>query len=148
MIRTTLTAGAVAASMLMVLSIATPAMAQGPTPSMADSATKSTELGAITVTAPRIAYKQVRRVAGSVIPKEITLIQKTVQVSYGDLDLMRTSDRYVLEERVGRAAHGVCNDLANEAPDGEPDTAICALRAAKDAMAQLKLDNPAVAFQP
>lgn len=148
MISTTFTTGAIAASMLMALSIATPAMAQGPTPSMAESSTKSTELGAITVTAPRIVYKQSRRVAGSVIPKEITLIQKTVQVSYGDLDLMRASDRYVLEDRVSRAAHGVCNDLTREVPDGEPDTVICARRATKDAMAQLKLDNPAVAFTP
>lgn len=148
MISKTFTTGAVAASMLVALSIAIPAMAQGQTQSMAESSTKSTELGAITVTAPRIAYKQVRRVAGSVIPKEITLIQKTVQVSYDDLDLMRASDRYVLEERLGRAAYGVCNDLAREVPDGEPDTAICARRAAKDALAQLKLDNPAVAFQP
>jgi UrcA family protein len=148
MISKTFTTGAVAASMLMVLSIATPAMAQGQTRSMDESQTKSTELGAITVVAPRIAYKEVRRVRGSVIPKEITLIKKTVQVSYADLDLRRTSDLYTLEDRVGKAAAGVCQDLAHEVPDGEPDTAICERRAIKDAMAQLRLDHPTVAFRP
>jgi UrcA family protein len=134
--------------MLIALSIAAPTMAQGPAKSTPESPTKSTELGAITVVAPRIAYKQVRREGGSVIPKEVMLIQKTMDVRYGDLDLMRSSDRYVLEDRVARAAHGICEDLAREVPDGEPDSAICARRAAKDAMAQLRLDHPAVAFRP
>jgi len=137
MISSTLKTGVVAAALI---ALATPAMAEGPT--------KSTELGAITVVAPRIAYKQVRREGGSVIPKEITLIQKTAQVSYADLDLRRTSDLYTLEDRVGKAAAGVCQDLAREVPDGEPDTAICERRAVKDAMAQLRLDHPAVAFRP
>jgi len=136
MISSTLKTGVVAA----LIALATPAMAEGPT--------KSTELGAITVVAPRITYQQVRRVGGSVIPKEITLIQKTTEVKYGDLDLAQKTDRHELEDRIASAANGVCEELAREFPDGEPDTTICARRAANDAMAQLRLDRPAVAFRP
>jgi UrcA family protein len=134
--------------MLLALLVAAPASAQGPTKNMAQSPTKSTELGAITVVAPRIVYRETRRVGGSVIPKEITLIQKTVEVTYNDLDLKRSSDVYVLEDRIARAAHGVCEDLAREVPDGEPDSAICARRASKDAITQVRLEHPAVAASP
>ena len=138
MISSTLITGAVAAAMLVALSA--PTMAQGPT--------KSTELDAITVQAPRIVHKEVRREGGSVIPKEVTLIQKSVDVSYVDLDLMRSADRYELEDRIASVANGICNELARDFPDGEPEAAACARRAFKDAMAQLRLDHPAVAFQP
>jgi UrcA family protein len=148
MTSTTIKTGAVAAAVLMALTIATPAMAQGQARSAPEDSNRATELGAITVVAPRIVYKEVRRVKGSVIPKEITMIQKTVEVRYSDLDLMRPTDQYVLEERVGRAAQGVCEQLATEVPDGEPDTAICARHAIRDAMAQIRAEHPTMASAP
>ena len=96
------------------------------------------ELETITVVAPRITYKEVRRTGGSVIPKEITITKKTALVSYADLNLSRTADLYVLEERIDKAAAQVCRELAQEVPDGEPDVAICADRAASDAMAHVR----------
>lgn len=95
------------------------------------------ELEAITVVAPRITY-QVRRTGGSVIPKEITVAKKTAVVSYADLNLSRTADLYTLEDRIDKAAAQVCDDLAREFPDGEPNTAVCTRRAADDAMAHLR----------
>jgi UrcA family protein len=96
------------------------------------------ELETITVVAPRITYKEVRRTGGSVIPKEITVTKKTALVSYDDLNLSRTTDLYVLEDRIEKAAAQVCRDLAHELPDGEPDVALCADRAASDAMAHVR----------
>ena len=53
-----------------------------------------------------------------------------------------------LEDRIASAPNGICNELSRDYPDGEPEAAACARRAFKDAMAQVKLNHPAVAFQP
>ncbi|MDK0767100.1 UrcA family protein, partial [Clostridium perfringens] len=81
-------------------STASPALAQAPT-----------ELGTITVMAPRITY-QVRRERGSAIPMMQTIVQKSAIVRYGDLDLTRSADLYALEGRIGEAAAQVCGELA------------------------------------
>ncbi|WP_310061165.1 UrcA family protein [Lysobacter niastensis] len=91
--------------------------------------------------------RQARR--GSAVPKEITVAEKKAQVSYSDLDLTRTADLYALEDRVGKAAAQVCDELAQEFPDGEPAVSVCTRRATDDAMAQLRrLGRATVAAKP
>jgi UrcA family protein len=96
------------------------------------------EIETIVVVAPRITYKEVRPKDGSVIPKEVTITKKSALVSYADLNLSRTADLYVLEDRINKAAAQVCRELAQETPEGEPDIAVCTDRAAHDAMAHLR----------
>lgn len=98
---------------------------------------RPTDIGTITVVAPRITY-EVRRTGGSVVPKEITVAKRTALVSYADLNLNRTSDLYILEDRIDKAAAEICADLARELPDGEPNSAVCARRATEDAMAHVR----------
>ena len=129
MASTTFKTGAVPVALLLALSAAIPAIAQ--------TKATSTELDTVTVVAPRITY-QVKRESGSVIPQEITVAEKKAQVSYSDLDLTRTADLYALEDRIGKAAARVCDELAQEFPDGEPSAAVCARRATDDAMSQLR----------
>lgn len=129
MASTTFKTGAVPVALLLALSAAIPAIAQ--------TKATSTELDTVTVVAPRITY-QVKREGGSVIPKEITVAEKKAQVSYSDLDLTRTADLYTLEDRIGKAAARVCDELAQEFPEGEPSAAVCTRRATDDAMAQLR----------
>jgi len=95
------------------------------------------ELETITVVAPRITYQE-RRSGGSVLPKEVTIAKRTALVSYADLDLSRTADLYVLEDRIDKAANQICQQLAKDLPDGEPDVAVCADRAASDAMTHVR----------
>jgi UrcA family protein len=108
------------------LSAGSPALAQAPT-----------ELGTITVMAPRITY-QIRRERGSAIPMMQTIVQKSAMVRYGDLDLTRSADLYTLESRVGEAAAQVCGELAQEFPEGTPNTPTCTRRAIDDAMTQVR----------
>lgn len=107
----------------------------------------TTEIDAVTVVAPRITY-QVKREGGSVIPKEVSIAKKTALVSFADLDLKRTADLYALEDRIGKAAAKVCTELAQEYPDGEPETAVCTRRATEDALAHLRQMTRAVATRP
>lgn len=123
--------GTLAAALLLALA-ATPAIAQTPT------AAPPTELDTVTVVAPRITY-QVRREPGSVIPKQVTVVEKTALVNFGDLDLTRTTDVYTLEQRVAEAADRVCKEIADQVPDGQPSTPVCIRRAIEDAMAQVQL---------
>jgi UrcA family protein len=133
----TLATGVIPAALLIALA-AGPVIAQ----------TKSTELDTVTVVAPRITY-HAKREAGSVVPKEITVAEKKAQVSYSDLDLTKTADLYALEDRIGKAAARVCDELAQEFPEGEPSAAVCARRATDDAMAQMRqMSRAAVASKP
>ena len=113
-------------ALLMALSTGSAALAQAPT-----------ELGTITVMAPRVTY-QVRRERGSAIPMMLTIVEKSAIVRAGDLDLTRSADLYTLEARVGEAAARVCAELAQEFPDGTPDTPVCTRRAIEDAMTQVR----------
>lgn len=140
MASTTFKTGAVPVALLLALSAAAiPVIAQTKAP--------STELETVTVVAPRITY-QVKREGGSAVPKEIMVAEKKAQVTYSDLDLTRTADLYALEDRIGKAAARVCEELAQEFPDGEPTVSVCARRATDDAMAQLRRVSRAVATKP
>jgi UrcA family protein len=121
--------GAIPMVLLIALSIASPAIAQTPP--------EPKQLETITVVAPRITYK-VKRERGSLAPTEVTVAEKSAKVTLGDLDLTRTADLYVLEDRIGKAAAQVCEDLAQQFPEGEPSVAVCTRRATDDAMAQLR----------
>ena len=118
-------------ALLIAVSAATPAIAQAP------QAQTPSEIDTITVIAPRITY-QVRREGGSVIPSEVSIAEKSALVKFGDLDLTRTADLYTLEERINEAAARVCAELAQQFPDGTPNTEICTRRATDDAMAQVQ----------
>ncbi len=96
-----------------------------------------TELGTVTVMAPRITYT-VKRERGSTIPVEVTVVEQSAQVRFDDLDLTRTTDLYTLEGRVGDAAANICEALAQQYPDGTPSTSTCTRRAIDDAMAQVR----------
>ena len=140
MASTTLRTGAAPVALLLALSAAIPAIAQ--------TKATSTELDTVTVVAPRITY-HVKREGGSAVPKEIMVAEKKAQVSYSDLDLTRTADLYTLEDRIGKAAAKVCDELAQEFPDGEPTAAVCTRRATDDAMAQRRrLGRATVAAKP
>lgn len=117
----------VSVALLMALSATGAAIAQ----------TTPSDLETITVVAPRITY-QIKREGGSVIPKEVTIAEKSAIVTVSDLDLTRTADLYTLEERVAEAAARVCGELAQQFPDGTPNTPVCIRRATDDAMAQVQ----------
>jgi len=119
-------------ALLIALSAASPAIAQAPTKPGA------VELETITVVAPRITY-QVRRERGSAIPKEVTVVEQTALVNFGDLDLTRTADLATLEERISAAATQVCQSVAEQVPEGQPSTPVCTQRAIDDAMAQARM---------
>lgn len=132
MVSRTHATGSLAAALVVALAAAAPAIAQTP------AAPTATELETVTVVAPRITY-QVRRERGSAIPKEVTVVEKTALVNFGDLDLTRTTDVYTLEQRVADAAARVCKEIADQVPDGQPSTPVCVKRAIEDAMAQVQL---------
>jgi UrcA family protein len=96
-------------------------------------------LETVTVVAPRITYDtEVRRrtSGGSALPVEVTEATEVVQIQ--GLDLNRTADLFVLEERVEAAADRVCSGLQRKHPDGEPKMEVCVDRAVEDAMAQVR----------
>lgn len=122
--------GTLSAALVIALSTVGAAVAQTPEPQ---------SLETITVVAPRITYTIRRdRASGSAVPQRIEVAEKTALVSYADLDLARTADLYTLESRVDEAASRVCGELAQQFPEGEPSTAVCARRAADDAMAHVR----------
>lgn len=128
--------GTLPVALLIALATASSAIAQ--TPTTPPAPTEPTELETITVVAPRITY-QVRREGGSAIPKEVTVVEQTALVNFGDLDLTRSADLYTLEERIAEAAGRVCQAVAAQIPDGQPSTPICTQRAIDDAMAQAQM---------
>jgi len=132
MISRTQPTGTVAVALVVALAAASPAIAQTP------AAPSATEIETVTVVAPRITY-QVKRERDSAIPKEVTVVEKTALVNFGDLDLTRTTDVYTLEQRVAEAATRICQEIADQVPDGQPSTPICVRRAIEDAMAQVQL---------
>ena len=121
--------GTLSAALVIALSTAGTAIAQTPT--------EPQSLDTITVVAPRITYT-IRRDRSSAVPQRIEVAEKTALVSYADLDLTRTADLYTLESRVDEAAARVCGELAQQFPDGEPSSGVCARRAADDAMTHVR----------
>lgn len=91
-----------------------------------------TELEAITVMAPRLTYKRER----GYLP--VMLVEKSVRVTAADLDFTRSTDVYVLEDRVRKAAAQLCEELTREYPLGQPDTDACIRRTVNDTMAQVR----------
>lgn len=132
--------GTLSVALLIALATGSSAIAQTPTTPTTPAAptTPTTELETITVVAPRITY-QVRRERGSAIPREVTVVEETALVNFGDLDLTRTADLYTLEQRISEAAARVCQGVAEQVPEGQPSTPICTQRAIDDAMAQAQL---------
>lgn len=94
----------------------------------------------IIVVAPRVTYETDRRVVDrtdrSVLPYRI--IEATETVPVAGLDLSRTRDVFVLEERVEAAAKRVCMQLEQKAPRGEPRMEVCVERAVDDAWEQIR----------
>ncbi len=88
----------------------------------------------IVVVAPRIRQEHDRRVGTS----RVTTISRDIRVDFSDLDLKRTTDLYLLEERVNEAAQEVCEDLAEIFPDAQPSVEVCIRRAVEDAMVQVR----------
>lgn len=132
MVSRTHATGTLAVALVVALAAANPATAQTP------ASPPATEVETVTVVAPRITY-QVKRERGSAIPKEVTVVEKTALVNFGDLDLTRSTDVYTLEQRVADAAARVCKEIADQVPDGQPSTPVCVKRAIEDAMAQVQL---------
>lgn len=98
----------------------------------------TTELETITVVAPRITY-QVRRERGSAVPRQVTVVEQSALVNFGDLDLKRTADLVTLEDRISAAATQVCQAVAEQVPEGQPSVPVCTQRAIDDAMAQARM---------
>ena len=126
----------VLAALTILAATAAPAFAQQRA-TMPEERVTATELEKITVVAPRITYK-VRRERGSAVPQEITVAEKSAVVEFADLDLTRSADLFTLEDRVNDAATKVCNELAEQFPEGEPSSMVCARRASDDAMARVR----------
>lgn len=118
--------GALIAALLIAIPAASSAVAQEPT-----------DISAVTVMAPRVTY-QVTRHRESAIPTRLEIAEKSASVDFGDLDLTRTADLYTLEERVAAAAARLCEELAQQFPDGTPSTSVCTRRATEDAMARVE----------
>lgn len=120
--------GALSVALLMAFSTAT-ATAQEAAPPVA------TELGSITVIAPRITYKFQRDGAAATM---VEVTERSAVVDFTDLDLTRTADLYQLETRIGEAAARVCRELETQYPNGSPSADVCTRRATDDAMAQMQ----------
>lgn len=100
-------------------------------------ANQAEELERITVVAPRFTREREREPGGRMF--EVTTVERSANVDFSDLDLSRTVDMYELEDRVKQAATRVCEELAEQYPDGEPATSVCIERAIADTMAQARL---------
>jgi UrcA family protein len=91
----------------------------------------------ITVVAPRITRERARRGSGSLL--QVESVEQTAVVDFTDLDLGRTADMFVLEDRIREAAAQICEELAQRYPQGQPATSVCVQRAVDDAMADARL---------
>lgn len=87
----------------------------------------------VVVVAPRVTTKREGRVGGT---RALTVDRDEV-VSLDDLDLSRTADVRILEQRISEAARRICEELADEYPFGQPSTPVCIRRAIDDAVAQV-----------
>lgn len=120
-------AAATSAVLLMASIIVPVAEAQSP-----QATAPPAELEAVTVMAPRITYKRER----GYMP--VTIVEKSARVTAADLDFTRSTDIYVLEDRVRKAAAQLCEELTREYPSGQPNTDACIRRAVNDTMAQVR----------
>lgn len=100
-------------------------------------ANEEEESDRITVIAPRITRERVRRAPGSLAYVE--MVESSAMVDYSDLDLGRTADMFVLEQRIREAATRVCEELTEMYPRGQPTTEVCIRRAIEDSMADARL---------
>ncbi len=91
----------------------------------------------ITVVAPRITRERARRGSGSLL--QVESVEQTAVVDFGDLDLGRTADMFMLEDRIREAAAQICEELSERYPQGQPATSVCIQRAVEDAMADARL---------
>lgn len=125
--------GAVTLAAAMTFAPQAEAQAQAP-------ANQTPTIEGVIVVAPRVTYQTERRrydrSDGSVLPYEIT--EATETVSTQGLDLNRTADLFVLEERIETAAKRICNQLQQKYPEGEPTMDVCVNRAVQDAMSQAR----------
>lgn len=87
----------------------------------------------IVVVAPRVTTKREGRVGGT----RALIVDRDEVVSLSDLDLSRTADVRILEQRISEAARRVCEELADEYPFGQPSTPVCIRRAIDDSVAQV-----------
>lgn len=108
-------------------------VASGASAAQAQSAVP--ELKPVTVTAPQIVYRRVfdNRDYGYV--EETSM---SIAVDYGDLDLARVADVRELEGRVSKAATTICEELAEQIPNGRPSPSVCVKRATADALVQVE----------
>lgn len=121
-------AGTIGAAVLLTALCTLPAAdAQSP-----QATAPPTELEAITVMAPRLTYKRER----GYLP--VTIVEKSARVTTADLDFTRSTDIYVLEDRVRKAAVQLCEELTREYPLGQPSTDACVRRTVNDTMAQVR----------
>lgn len=134
--------GILSAALLIAISAASPALAQDaavPDPAAQQPAAQQpTELATVTVMAPRVTYRTTRA-GDSALPTTLEIAEETARVDYGDLDLTRTADLYTLEERVAEAAARICEQLAEQFPNGTPSTPDCTRRATDDAMTRVRM---------
>jgi len=110
------TSAAVAASLWAAAAVAVPA------PSVTE----------VTVEVPRVVSADPTRPG---TPYEVIL---RGHVSYADLDLAKTADGAVLEQRIKDKALAICGQIGKEYPASRPSTADCAKLAADHAMVQAK----------
>jgi UrcA family protein len=103
-------------------------------------AAKPPMIEGIIVLAPRITYETDRRVNDrtdrSILPYQITEATETVPVA--GLDLSRSRDVFLLEERIEAAAKRVCAKLEQKYPRGEPRMDVCVERAVDDAWERVR----------
>lgn len=115
----------------LTLAIGAPAQAYVHPAEVAEPGTRP--IDTIVVVAPRIRHERDR-----VGPSRVTTISRDIRVPFDDLDLTRTGDLYLLEQRVEEAAQEVCEELADLFPDAQPSVSVCTRRAAEDAMVQVR----------
>ncbi|PLW82573.1 hypothetical protein CWI75_08270 [Kineobactrum sediminis] len=86
----------------------------------------------VIVVAPRITRETPLDAMGGLIVERDEILDIT------DLDLTRTADLLVLEQRIEDAATRICNELDSLYPLGSPRTLVCIRRAVEDTMAQVE----------
>ncbi len=95
------------------------------------------EIVEIVVVAPKITRETVTTETRPGSLTEVSVIEKNARIGLEDLDLNRTADVRELEQRVRETAEAICQELDEEYPFGEPNTATCIDRAVEDAMVQV-----------
>lgn len=123
--------GAVTLAAAVAFAPAAFAQAQGP------ASAEPRRIEGVTVMAPRITY-EVSRAGGEGVPLSVEMTKASSLVSLKDLDLNRTADLFVVQERIESAAKRVCTELVEKYPRGQPEQDVCERRAIEDAMAQVR----------